>query len=132
MVTTGKCGLQRMKCKFTKTGENMVSKERSGQLCYAACPWASARPPFLFPHPIPALLFYSYLGSPFGSTFLGLLDHRVIPMPRPCLVYCYLPFFLSSPSLTHSISCTLLTLSLISYSSSSYSSLSYSSPLFTD
>ena len=91
--------------------------------CYAACPWASARPPFLFPYPIPALLFYSYLRSPSGSTFLGLLDHRVIPMPHLCLVYYYLLFFLSPPSLTHPILCTLLTLSPMSYSSSSYSSL---------
>ena len=91
--------------------------------CYAACPWASTQPPFLFPYPIPALLFYSYLGSPSGSTFLELLDHRVIPMPHLCLVYYYLLFFLSPPSLTHPISCTLLTLSPMSYSSLSYSSL---------
>ena len=91
--------------------------------CYAACPWASARPPSLFPHPIPALLFCSYLGSPSGSTFLGLLDHRVIPMPRPCLVYYHLLFFLFPPSLIHLTSCTLLTLSSVPYSSLSYSSL---------
>ena len=32
VVTMGECGLQQMKCKFSKTRENMVSKGRSGQL----------------------------------------------------------------------------------------------------
>ena len=78
---------------MVKAATKQLTKEQ--MVCYAASPWAFAWPPFLFLYPTPVLLFYSYHGLPYASTFHGSLDHRVILMPHLCLVYYFLYFFLS-------------------------------------